>query len=129
MYNNYMVLQFECLACGGMIDFPNIDEILKEYDPGDTDKYNYEVAFEDELMVVCDWCKKRVEVPLDPPAGTLRSDPLKHFNEMEAPGEKRAAPNPWPKTRAGKIILGAMALICVFPTVALGINDLLVTCG
>ncbi len=120
-----MAQQFECPACGGMIDYPDIDKIIKDYDPSDTDKYYYEDVFEDELKVVCDWCKKRVEVPLDPLVGAPRSDPLKEFNDTEILEEKRGAPHPWPNTRTGKIVLGAMALIYVFPTIALGIYDLL----
>ncbi len=104
-----MALQFECPACGGMLDYPQVDKIIDEYDLSDKDKYYYEDVFEEQLTVICAWCKKRVEVPLEPPT-RLPIDPLKQFDDPQALNSSAGAFHLWPDTALGKLILGLLAL-------------------
>jgi hypothetical protein len=108
-----MALQFECPACGGIIDYPAIDKILDDYDLTDHDPYYYEDAFEEELKVTCDWCKQRVEVPLDIPAATPPLDPLKCFDDKELAGAKTGSSTHWLGTITGKIVIGIILLIYI----------------
>ncbi len=108
-----MAQQFECPACGGMIDYPDIDKIIEEYDLSDTDKYYYEDVFDEELKIECGWCKKRVEIPLDTPETALSNNLL---NSLVDQGEAKTDTRsfcPWPYTLPGKIVLGVMLLIFI----------------
>jgi len=109
-----MKLQFECPACGGLIDYPAIDKIIDEYDPSESDIYYYEDVFEDELMVVCDWCKKLVEVPLELPAAIPPIDPLKHFDKQDNTKTTAGQMPQWPSPFIGKFILGTLLFIYGF---------------
>ena len=104
-----MAPRFECPACGGMLDYPQIDKIIDEYDLRDKDKYYYEDVFEEQLTVTCAWCKKRVEVPLDLPAIAI-IDPLEQFDALEAINSSAGTFHLWPDTALGKVILGLLAL-------------------
>jgi hypothetical protein len=105
--------QFECPACGGMIDYPKIDELIDEYDLLDEDEYYYEDVFEDQLTVICDWCKKRVEVPIDLPEEhkPMETEGINYGNENRTANGKPK--NLWPNTWYGRITLVAMLVVIV----------------
>jgi hypothetical protein len=109
----YMAHQFACPACGGLIDYPEMDTLIAAYDLNDRDPCYYEDVFEEELKITCDWCKKRVEVPLDEPEGSPPVDPLKRFNEQEDIKTKFNRLSFWPSTTLGKIVIGAVLLIYI----------------
>jgi Zn-finger nucleic acid-binding protein len=112
-----MTRQFACPACGGMIDYPDIDKIIADYDVLDADEHYYEDAFEPELTVICDWCKKRVEVPLDlpEPDKLLEAEKVATITSDNTSSDRSAGL--WPKTKAGRMVLLAMVLIMVIPSV------------
>jgi hypothetical protein len=112
-----MTRQFECPACGGMIDYPKLDEIIDEYDLLDKDEYYYEDVFEDKLTVICDWCKKRVEVPLDFPGSDKLLEAEKTANITNDNTSSDRSAGLWPKTKVGRIVLLAMILVMIIPSV------------
>jgi hypothetical protein len=112
-----MTRQFECPACGGMIDYPKLDEIIDEYDLLDKDEYYYEDVFEDKLTVICDCCKKRVEVPLDFPGSDKLLEAEKTANITNDNTSSDRSAGLWPKTKVGRIVLLAMILVMIIPSV------------
>ncbi len=108
-----MAHQFECPSCGGLLDYPSLDELIDEYDLSDKDPHYYEDYFGDDLTVTCDWCKKRVEVPLVVPEAAP-IDPLKRIDEPEHSGMKADPAQLWPSTKSGRLVLGTLAMIYIF---------------
>jgi hypothetical protein len=117
MYNFLMPYQFPCPACGGLLDYPSLDVAIQKYDVDHPDDYDASQGDPDPLTVICDWCKKRVEVPLEPPTSPPPPDPLKEFDEPVAPG----AFHLWPETNLGRLFLVLLAVwLLVLSVLTLG---------
>jgi hypothetical protein len=93
---------FECPACGGLIEYPPEDEI----------------TVDDEFTVICAWCKKRVDVPLDlPPVSEAYYPPALSTSTDDDKAMDASSWSLWPRTRRGRIILGALLLVYLGPAV------------
>jgi len=93
-----------------MLYYPPVGKIIAGYDLNDNDEHYYEDVFEEQLTVICDWCKKRVDVPLEPPTA-IPIDPLKQFDGQDGAGTKTGFSRLWPDTPSGKVILAMIAML------------------
>ena len=115
---------FECPACGGLIEYPSEDELsgVNDYFEDDELFGDDELDDVDEFTVVCDWCRKRVEVPLEPAAATSTYNavtPSIHMVDEKTLDDGYSSF--WPRTRWGKIILGALLFVFIGPAVIFAI--------
>ena len=111
---------FECPACGGLIEYPSEDELsgVNDYFEDDGLFDDDELDDVDEFTVVCDWCRTRVEVPLDLPAaisGYNAVTPPTNLIDAKIPGDGYSSF--WPRTRWGKVILGALLIVVIISDV------------
>ena len=111
---------FECPACGGLIEYPSEDELsgVNDYFEDDELFGDDELDDVDEFTVVCDWCRKRVEVPLDPAAVTSTYKavtPSIHMVDEKTLDDGYSSF--WPRTRWGKVILGALLIVVIISDV------------
>ncbi len=120
---------FECPACGGLIEYPSEDELsgVNDYFEDDELFDDDELDDVDEFTVVCDWCRTRVEVSLDPAIVTnaYKAVPLStDIIDDKTLGDSYSSF--WPRTSWGKIILGALLFVFVIPGVIFAIISFII---